>query len=146
LSFYQGRRCWYWATKVPPCSNAARTTECGELPAGGCEPGQSFRTAAIAELFEETGIVAKAEDLEPFASLSEPSIHTLTYPNGDQVQAFAMCFVLATWEGSLSAEESEVSDLGFFPLEAPPTPTHNPTLEVLKMYTRFRETGLFQAR
>lgn len=116
-----------------------------ELPAGGCEPGQSFRTTAIAELFEETGIVAKAEDLEPFASLSEPAIHTLTYPNGDQVQAFAMCFALTTWEGNLSAEESEVSDLGFFPINDPPTPIHTPTLEVLKLYTRFRETGLFQA-
>ncbi len=49
-----------------------------EVPAGGCEPGQGFRTAAVTELFEETGIVARAEDLEPFASLSEPSIHALT--------------------------------------------------------------------
>lgn len=116
-----------------------------ELPAGGCEPGQSFRTAAVAELFEETGIIAKAEDLEPFASLSDPSIHTLTYPNGDQVQAFAMCFVLTSWEGSLSPEASEVSDLGFFPLVDPPSPTHVPTLEVLKLYARFQETGVFQA-
>ncbi|MBP3036593.1 NUDIX domain-containing protein [Arthrobacter sp. zg-ZUI100] len=102
----------------------------------GCEPGQSFRTAAVAELFEETGIVAKAEDLEPFASLSDPSIHPLTYPNGDQVQAFAICFVLANWEGSLSAEESEVSDLGFFPLVDPPSPTHAPTTGVFKQMRR----------
>lgn len=117
-----------------------------EIPAGGCEPGQSFGKAAVSELFEETGIVARVEDLVPFASLSEPSIHTLTYPNGDRVQAFGLCFVVTKWKGTLSAEESEVSDLGLFPLDNPPTPINVPTKEVLKLYARYLETGLFQAR
>lgn len=30
-----------------------------EIPAGACEPGQSFATAAVAELAQETGIVAE---------------------------------------------------------------------------------------
>lgn len=47
-------------------------------------PGPEVQTAAIDVLFEETGILAKAEDLEPFATLSDPLIQTLTYPNGDQ--------------------------------------------------------------
>ena len=55
-----------------------------------------------------------------------------------------MCFKLPSWEGSFSAEESEVSDLGFFPLVNPPSPTHPAILEVLKLYTRFRDTGVFQ--
>lgn len=116
-----------------------------ELPSGGCEPGQSFRTAAAAELAEETGILIPPEDLVPFGSLSDGALHTLTYPNGDRVQAFAMCFVYSGWEGTVLPEEAEVSDWGFFAVDAPPAPTHPPTLEVLRLHARFVETGDFQA-
>ena len=42
-----------------------------EIPAGSCEPGQSFRTAASNELLEETGIEASTESLVAFASFSD---------------------------------------------------------------------------
>jgi len=39
-----------------------------ELPAGACEPGQGFAGTAVAELFEETGILANSADLIAFAT------------------------------------------------------------------------------
>ncbi|MEQ4518409.1 NUDIX domain-containing protein [Pseudarthrobacter sp. B907] len=117
-----------------------------ELPAGACEPGQSFTRTAVAELFEETGIEADPADLVAFASLSEPELHQLEYPNGDKVHAFALCFVLESWKGNVVPEPSEVREIAFFPLSQPPLPIHQPTLEVIKLYQRYRETGVFQAR
>ncbi|GAC1373463.1 MAG: NUDIX hydrolase [Pseudarthrobacter sp.] len=117
-----------------------------EFPAGACEPGQSFATTAVAELFEETGIRADSADLVAFASLSEPELHQLEYPNGDKVHAFALCFALERWEGDVLPEEAEVSEIAFFPLTEAPSPTHPPTLEVIRLYQRYRETGAFQAR
>lgn len=117
-----------------------------ELPAGACEPGQSFAGAAVAELGEETGIQADPADLVAFASLSDPDLHQLEYPNGDRVHAFALCFVLEGWEGTVTPERSEVTDIGFFPLTQVPAPTHPPTLEVLRLHQRYLQTGVFQAR
>lgn len=74
-----------------------RRTDSGvwEIPAGACEPGQSFLDTAINEFREEVGIQIAPADLVPFATLSDPDIHTLHYPNGDAVHAFALCFTLA---------------------------------------------------
>lgn len=125
-----------------------RRTDSGvwEFPAGACEPGQSFATAAVAELFEKTGIRADATDLTAFASLSEPQLHQLQYPNGDKVHALALCFALERWTGTITPEESEVSHIAFFPLAAPPEPLHPPTREVIRLYLRYRQSGAFQAR
>ncbi|WP_104053400.1 MULTISPECIES: NUDIX domain-containing protein [unclassified Arthrobacter] len=117
-----------------------------ELPAGACEPGQSFAGAAVAELFEETGIRTDPADLVAFASLSDPDLHQLEYPNGDRVHAFALCFCLTGWEGSVTPEKSEVSEIGFFPLSRVPDPLHPPTREVLQLYAQYLQTGIFQAR
>ncbi|MGW7683650.1 NUDIX domain-containing protein [Kribbella sp. NPDC054772] len=114
-----------------------------ELPAGGAEPGDSFRSAAAREFQEETGLVVDEADLVPFASLSQADVHTLTYPNGDVVQCFALCFEARRWTGALRPGEDEVLEAGFF--AAPPGPLHPPTEVVLRLHAEFRETGLFQA-
>ncbi|TDO68546.1 ADP-ribose pyrophosphatase YjhB (NUDIX family) [Kribbella sp. VKM Ac-2571] len=114
-----------------------------ELPAGGAEPGDSFRRTAAREFSEETGLTVAEEDLVPFASLSRADVHTLTYPNGDVVQCFALCFEARRWTGTLRRGEDEVVEAEFF--AAPPGPMHPPTEVVLRLYGVFRETGLFQA-
>lgn len=114
-----------------------------ELPAGGAEPGDSFRRTAAREFHEETGLEVAEEDLVPFASLSQPDVHTLTYPNGDVVHCFALCFEARRWTGTLRPGADEVIEAGFF--GAPPGPLHPPTEVVLRMYAAYRETGLFQA-
>jgi 8-oxo-dGTP pyrophosphatase MutT (NUDIX family) len=114
-----------------------------ELPAGGAEPGDSFRRTAAREFSEETGLVVAEEDLVPFASLSLADVHTLTYPNGDVVQCFALCFEARRWGGVLRPGEDEVLEAGFF--TEPPGPLHPPTEVVLRLHATYRETGLFQA-
>jgi 8-oxo-dGTP pyrophosphatase MutT (NUDIX family) len=114
-----------------------------ELPAGGAEPGDDFRSTAAREFSEETGLTVAAEDLVPFASLSRADVHTLTYPNGDLVQCFALCFETRHWTGTLHPGADEVLEAGFF--ATPPGPLHPPTEVVLKLHTEFRQTGRFQA-
>ena len=114
-----------------------------ELPAGAAEPGDDFRTTAARELFEETGLLVDARELVPFASLSRADIHTLTYPNGDILHCFALCFEARHWTGTLRPAADEVTDLGFF--KQPPGGLHPPTRVVLGLYDAYRSTGLFQA-
>lgn len=116
-----------------------------EFPGGGAEPGQDFRAVAVAELAEETGLLADPAELIAFASLSDPDDHQLEYPNGDRVHAFALCFVWPRATGSLRAEESEVSELGFHPLDAPPQPVSRAAARVLDLYREYVLTGIFQA-
>lgn len=122
----------------------SRDTGLWELPAGGAEPGDSFRTTAAREFSEETGLAVAPDDLVPFASLSQADLHTLTYPNGDVVQCFALCFETRHWTGTLRPAPDEVVEAGFF--AAPPGPLHPPTEVVLGLYAKYRETGRFQAR
>ncbi|MFI5697418.1 NUDIX domain-containing protein [Kribbella sp. NPDC051586] len=122
----------------------SRDTGLWELPAGGAEPGDSFRDAAAREFNEETGLVVAPADLIPFASLSRADVHTLTYPNGDVVQCFALCFETHHWTGTLRPGTDEVLEAGFF--ATPPGPLHPPTEVVLRLHAAYRESGLFQAR
>lgn len=121
----------------------SRDTGLWELPAGGAEPGDSFRSTAAREFAEETGLVVEEADLVPFASLSQADVHTLTYPNGDVVQCFALCFEARRWSGALRPGADEVLEAGFF--SNPPSPLHPPTDAVLRLHAAYRETGLFQA-
>jgi 8-oxo-dGTP pyrophosphatase MutT (NUDIX family) len=89
------------------------------LPAGSAEPHSTFALTAVRELEEETGLRAKVTDLEPFACVSDPGRHAVTYPNGDQVHVFALCFAVRTWTGTLQPLDGEALDLRFF--ADPPT-------------------------
>ncbi|WP_246562418.1 NUDIX domain-containing protein [Streptomyces roseirectus] len=117
-----------------------------ELPAGACEEDGDFADAAARELLEETGLRVAREDLEAFASLSDPGVHTLTYPNGDVTHCFALCFVARRWTGTLAPGADEVRQARFAPLATPPHPLHPPTAVVLSLFERFRAEGRFQAR
>ncbi|MCM2392098.1 NUDIX domain-containing protein [Streptomyces albipurpureus] len=117
-----------------------------ELPAGACEEGGDFADAAVREVAEETGLSVDRDDLVAFGSLSDPQIHTLTYPNGDVTHCFALCFVTRTWSGALNPGRDEVRRAEFRDLADVPAPIHPPTAVVLGMYDSFRTTGRFQAR
>jgi 8-oxo-dGTP pyrophosphatase MutT (NUDIX family) len=117
-----------------------------ELPAGSCEEGSSFTSTAVEELAEETGLLVEEADLVPFASLSDPALHVVEYPNGDVVHAFAICFAAYRWTGHLVPEPDEVTDVAFFDLADLPTPMHRPTEVALGLYREFLVDGRFRAR
>lgn len=117
-----------------------------EIPAGACEPGQSFVTSALAELAEETGIVLDAADLEPFATLSDPALHTLSYPNGDRVHAFALCFVARPSAVDTGSGDGEAAEWRWASPADLPEPVHPPTRIVLGLLSAYRRSGHFQAR
>ncbi|MFF3392031.1 NUDIX domain-containing protein [Streptomyces sp. NPDC002669] len=117
-----------------------------ELPAGACEEDGDFADAAVREVAEETGLRVERDDLVAFGTLSDPRVHTLTYPNGDVTHCFALCFVARRWSGVLSPGADEVRRALFRPLDDPPRPLHPPTAVVLSMYERFLAEGRFQAR
>ncbi|MGI5238799.1 NUDIX domain-containing protein [Dactylosporangium sp. CA-139066] len=117
-----------------------------EIPAGACEIGSSFASTAVNEVAEETGLKVEERDLVPFGCLSDPEIHVVRYPNGDETHCFAMCFAATVWSGVLRVDPAEVTEAGFFDMGDLPRPMHRPTATVLDMYARYRATGLFQAR
>lgn len=115
------------------------------MPGGAAEEGSSFVATALAELAEETGLVVRPQDLVPFASISEPDVHVLTYPNGDVTHCFAIWFAARRWTGSLATDEESI-DAGFFARDALPEPLLPPSALALELYDRFVESGQFQAR
>jgi ADP-ribose pyrophosphatase YjhB (NUDIX family) len=118
-------------------------TGCWSVPGGCAEPGTTFAQTAVRELEEETGLRVDPAGLEPFASHSDPAVKT--YPNGDQVQAFLMCFAAFTWTGTLRPVDGEALELGFFARQELPEDRNPYVDEVLSLWDAYRKTGRFQA-
>jgi ADP-ribose pyrophosphatase YjhB (NUDIX family) len=112
-----------------------RRTDTGRwgMPAGSLELGDSVTDAVKREVLEETGL--RVISCRPIAIYSDPK-YSVTYPNGDQVQIFAMVFIVDEWEGELVRETDETSDIGFFPLDNLPD-THEMYVETLEDLKRF---------
>jgi ADP-ribose pyrophosphatase YjhB (NUDIX family) len=117
-----------------------------EFPAGAAEPESGFRGTAVRELQEESGLVVREADLAAFASLSDPDVHVITYPNGDRLHCFALCFEARKWTGSLAPNPDEVLEADFFTVANPPEPLQPQTRAVLDLYVAYRSTGVFRTR
>jgi 8-oxo-dGTP pyrophosphatase MutT (NUDIX family) len=115
------------------------------LPAGHAEVDSSFRKTAVTELWEETGLVTREEDLVAFASISEPEFQHYTYPNGHEVHSFALCFVTRHWTGEPHADGDEMVEVEFFDRHERPHVT-GPSGLAIDLFERYVDTGEFQAR
>lgn len=115
------------------------------LPAGHAEVDSSFRATAVAELREEANLITTEDNLLAFGSISEPEFQHYTYPNGDEVHSFALCFLTRNWTGEPVADGEEMLEVGFYDIDATP-PTTGPSHLALELFERYVRTGEFQAR
>ena len=108
--------------------------ECWGLPAGAVELHETAFEALRREVLEETGIIVHAG--EPMALHSGPT-QRFRYPYGDEVQGFAVTFIVRDWTGRPEADGVEGSELRFWSLDALPPdmlPIHARTLSDFKYY------------
>jgi ADP-ribose pyrophosphatase YjhB (NUDIX family) len=108
--------------------------DCWGLPAGGVELNETVEQALCREVAEETGLTVEA--MEPMALHSGPS-QRFRYPNGDEVQGFAISFIVRVWTGRPKADGVEGIELRFFPIDALPeaiVPIHAETLQIFRNY------------
>lgn len=79
------------------------------IPGGLQELGETFEEVAVRELKEETGFIAKIEDLKLIKVVSGENRKN-SYPNGDMVYNNTILFLLNKYTGSLNSDYEEITD------------------------------------
>ena len=99
------------------------------LPGGGVEKNESAYQAALKEIREEAGIIAKIEDLKLI------SIHT-NFENfkGDHV----ILFEVNKFEETQKFNANEIKEMGFFTIDNLPDGTTRATIERLNEFIKIR--------
>ncbi len=103
------------------------------MPAGAMELGESVFDALKREVKEETGLTVLAATP---VGIYTHSRYSFQYPNGDEVQSFALVFRVDEWDGELAGETDETLGAGFFPMDELPDlhEVYAETLEDLRNY------------
>ena len=115
-----------------------------EIVGGHAEYGDTWRTAVLHELEEEAGIIAREEDLVPFAAVSGPGWISV-YQDGT-TQPFSLCFLVKSWEKEVEqTDKEEIPETRWVTLEeAFQMDLTESTRTLLATYQRYLETGKFQ--
>ena len=111
------------------------------LPGGNAELYEDLQTVAVRETLEETGL--QIWNLRPFGFGCDPEFETITFPNGDVCQFFAMMFDTESFDGEARATDEESRALAWIPLNDLPTVLPN-MRRSLEAFQRFEQTGDFQ--
>lgn len=111
------------------------------MPSGYAEAGEDILRVMLREVREETGL--EVLDPVPWGYSSNPDFETMTYPNGDVVQAFGLDFHARDWRGELYVDGVETVALDWFPPD-----TKAALLEghrrALARFLTYKRTGIFQ--
>ena len=81
------------------------------FPGGAMDPGESIAETVIREVREETGL--EVEPIELIGIYSDPA-YTITYPNGDRVQAVISFFECRVLGGELRPDMDEILEGRYF--------------------------------
>ncbi len=113
-------------------------------PGGHAEVGDSFSTAAVNELAEETGLVTKPELLTPYAAMSGKN-RVFQYPDG-KTQPFTMAFFTNEWVEDQSRRDDEIENIKLFninqALESEEVDDY--TKKIIRAYNKYQQTNQFQ--
>jgi 8-oxo-dGTP pyrophosphatase MutT (NUDIX family) len=101
------------------------------LPGGSLEPGEAMEQVARRELFEETGLQAKA--LELLDIFSGPELY-YKYPHGDEVFNVVAAYICKEFEGVAIIDKFEVDEIQFFNCSSLPNNINPPDQPILNAY------------
>lgn len=92
-----------------------------DFPGGYCNIGENAAQTVIREIWEETALHVSPQRLLGVFTTPQPWI----YPNGDQVQGVAACFLCRLEGGNAHPDHSEISQIAWMtPAEVLALPNH----------------------
>ena len=101
---------------------------------GGLEFGESFEDALNRELSEELGI--KAINPKFYKVYSGEDLH-VTYPNKDEVYVVTAMYIVNDYEGEITPDNDEVSEVKWFDFDNLPEDLHLPDIRPINEIIKY---------